>query len=116
MLNLILLVLLRVRVNTHLQLLFHSRFIVLNRVTLTDIALIHNNAKVGSQIAVALSKYLNGATLENKTLDGFKQSADSGSDIVSANTRIYEARLATADSTQYPQCFSPAGGHRRNKC
>lgn len=48
-----------------------------------NIALIQNNAKVGSQIAVALSKHLNRATLENKTDGrGLKQSADSGSDIV----------------------------------
>lgn len=85
--------------------------------TLTDIALIQNNAKVGSQIAVALSKHLNRATLENKTDGrGLKQSADSGSDIVSANTLTYEARLATADAALYPQCFSSAGGYRRNKC
>lgn len=51
---------------------------------LSDIALIHNNAKVGSQIACALSKQLN----ERKTKDQNhpeKRSADSESDIVSMN-------------------------------
>lgn len=51
-----------------------------------DIALIHNNAKVGSQIACALSKQLNERTLKDKTDHHGKHSADSESDIVSTNT------------------------------
>lgn len=52
-----------------------------------DIALIHNNAKVGSQIACALSKKLNGKKLKDKTDHGGKHSADSEADVVSINTR-----------------------------
>lgn len=53
---------------------------------LSDIALIHNNAKVGSQIACALSKQLNERKLKDKTHHE-KRSADSESDIVSRNAR-----------------------------
>lgn len=52
----------------------------------SDIALIQNNAKVGSQIACALSKQLNERKSKNKTLHHEKRSADSESDIVSMNT------------------------------
>uniref|UniRef100_A0A3Q3WV18 Carbohydrate kinase PfkB domain-containing protein n=1 Tax=Mola mola TaxID=94237 RepID=A0A3Q3WV18_MOLML len=47
-----------------------------------DIALIHNNAKVGSQIACALSKQLNETKLKHKSRHIGKDSADSQSDIV----------------------------------
>lgn len=80
--------------------------------TFTDIALIHNNAKVGSQIAVALANHLNRAKMENSSHVARQQCADSGSDIVSANT----CTCANADSTLYPQYFSSAGGDRRDKC
>lgn len=88
--------------------------IALNPVTLTDIALIRNNAKVGSQIAVALSKHLNEAKSGIKT-DG-KQTADSGSDVVSVDTRMCEmwsADQPTPHGTH--NAFSSAGGRRRNK-
>lgn len=49
-------------------------------VMFSDIALIHNNAKVGSQIACALSKQMT----ERKTHHRGKHSSDS--DIVSINT------------------------------
>lgn len=48
-----------------------------------DIALIHNNAKVGSQIACALSKQMNRRKLRRTTHHHGKQSE---SDIVSINT------------------------------
>ncbi|XP_069019617.1 uncharacterized protein [Embiotoca jacksoni] len=47
-----------------------------------NIALIHNNAKVGSQIACALSKQMNEKTLKSKTHLPGKLSKDSESDIV----------------------------------
>ncbi|XP_073328224.1 uncharacterized protein [Pagrus major] len=47
-----------------------------------NIALIHNNAKVGSQIACALSKQLNERNLKGKTHRHGKQSSDSDSDVV----------------------------------
>ncbi|XP_069551296.1 uncharacterized protein [Brachyistius frenatus] len=47
-----------------------------------NIALIHNNAKVGSQIACALSKQMNEKTLKSKTHLPGKLSRDSESDIV----------------------------------
>lgn len=47
----------------------------------SDIALIHNNAKVGSQIACALSKQMTGRKLKEKTHHHAKHS-----DIVSINT------------------------------
>ncbi|XP_076588822.1 uncharacterized protein LOC143321944 [Chaetodon auriga] len=47
-----------------------------------NIALIHNNAKVGSQIACALSKQMNESGLKDKTQPHGKQSSDSESDIV----------------------------------
>lgn len=53
---------------------------------LLDIALIHNNAKVGSQIACALSKQLNEGNSKGKTDRHGKQSSDSNSDVVSINT------------------------------
>lgn len=87
-------------------------YIFLNLVTFTDIALIYNNAKVGSQIAVALANHLNRTKMENNLHVGGQQCADSGSDIVSANTPKY----AVADSTLYPQYLSSAGGHRGDKC
>ncbi|XP_044049278.1 pseudouridine-5'-phosphate glycosidase isoform X4 [Siniperca chuatsi] len=52
-----------------------------------NIALIHNNAKVGSQIACALSKQMHERKLKGKTHHG-KHSSDSESDIVSIN--IYD--------------------------
>lgn len=48
-----------------------------------DIALIHNNAKVGSQIACALSKQLTERKLRSKTHNHGK--LDSESDIVRIN-------------------------------
>lgn len=50
----------------------------------SDIALIHNNAKVGSQIACALSKQMNGGKHKGNTRRHGK--SDSDSDIVSINT------------------------------
>ncbi|XP_070763979.1 uncharacterized protein [Enoplosus armatus] len=47
-----------------------------------NIALIHNNAKVGSQIACALSKQMNERKLKGKTHHHGKHSSDSESDIV----------------------------------
>ncbi|KAM3609143.1 uncharacterized protein V6R79_010192 [Siganus canaliculatus] len=47
-----------------------------------NIALIHNNAKVGSQIACALSKQLCDRQLKNKTHHHGKSSSDTESDIV----------------------------------
>ncbi|XP_036962122.1 pseudouridine-metabolizing bifunctional protein C1861.05 [Acanthopagrus latus] len=47
-----------------------------------NIALIHNNAKVGSQIAYALSKQLNEGNSKGKTHRHGKQSSDSDSDVV----------------------------------
>lgn len=47
-----------------------------------NIALIHNNAKVGSQIACALSKQLNEGNSKGKTHRHGKQSSDSDSDVV----------------------------------
>uniref|UniRef100_A0A671VH74 Zgc:136858 n=1 Tax=Sparus aurata TaxID=8175 RepID=A0A671VH74_SPAAU len=47
-----------------------------------NIALIHNNAKVGSQIACALSKQLNEGNSKGKTHRHGKQSSDSDSDVI----------------------------------
>ncbi|KAM8751839.1 uncharacterized protein AB9X84_013244 [Acanthopagrus schlegelii] len=47
-----------------------------------NIALIHNNAKVGSQIACALSKQLNEGNSKGKAHRHGKQSSDSDSDVV----------------------------------
>lgn len=50
-----------------------------------DIALIHNNARVGSQIACALSKQMSETKLRSKTQHQKKPVSDSKSDIVSIN-------------------------------
>ncbi len=51
-----------------------------------DIALIHNNAKVGSQIACALSKQMNERKLNGKSHHRGKHTSESESDIVSKKT------------------------------
>lgn len=53
---------------------------------LSDIALIHNNAKVGSQIACALSKQENGIKIKDKSSHHGKHPEDSESNIVSTKT------------------------------
>ncbi|CAN9498942.1 unnamed protein product [Ophioblennius macclurei] len=47
-----------------------------------NIALIHNNARIGSQIACALSKHMDDSTLNNQSHNLGKLPADSKSDIV----------------------------------
>lgn len=64
---------------------------------LLDIALIHNNAKVGSQIACALSKQMNEGKLKGKTRHQGKHSPES--DTVSINTYDDYITILTQHST-----------------
>lgn len=82
---------------------------------LLDIALIHNNAKVGSQIACALSKQVKERKPKAKThYHHVKQSSDS--DIVSINTYESFQSLSDFGTLQLTQCFSSTGCHWRHKC